>query len=99
MILDRVTLAKRFVAASILGMTAITGMITSFALSTSSLGIEKNTEHPVDQLFKKVSIALKMQENIDRELQDSSSVYGMALNALPFIVPSGKHHPFGIQYL
>lgn len=56
---------RRFVAALILGITALIGVISSFALSTISLVREVHTAHQVDQLSKNVSIALLIQEKIE----------------------------------
>lgn len=56
--------------ALILGIIALIGVISRFALSTTSLIKEIDTAHHVDQLPQNVSIVLMIQENIDRELQD-----------------------------
>lgn len=64
--------SKRFVAALILGTTALIGVISSFALSTASLVKEIHTAHHVEQLPKNVSV-LRIQENIGKELQDRLS--------------------------
>lgn len=64
---------KRFVAALILGTTALIGVISRFALSTASLVKEIHTAHHVEQLPKNVSVVLRIQENIGKELQDRLS--------------------------
>lgn len=57
---------KRFVAALILGITALIGIITSLALSTTALVKEIHTAHHVNDLSHNVSLALAIQENIDK---------------------------------
>ena len=66
----RATLAKRFIAVLTVGITALIGVITSFAFSTPPLVKESHTAHHVDLLSKNMSIALVIQENIDRGFQD-----------------------------
>nr|XP_045012935.1 endogenous retrovirus group K member 25 Env polyprotein-like [Jaculus jaculus] len=65
-----ITRPKRFVATLILGITALIGIISSFSLSTTSLVKEIHTANHVNQLSKNVSLALMIQENIDRGIQD-----------------------------
>lgn len=57
---------KCFVAALILSITAL----IEIALSTVSLVKEVHTAHHIDQLFKNVSVALMIQEQIDRGFKD-----------------------------
>lgn len=65
-----IQLYRAFIVALILGIIALIGVISRFALSTTSLIKEIDTAHHVDQLPQNVSIVLMIQENIDRELQD-----------------------------
>lgn len=57
---------RRFVVALILGLTALIGVMSPFALPTTSLVREVHTANQVDQLSKNVSIALLIQGKIDR---------------------------------
>lgn len=58
---------RSFEVALILCITALIGVISSFALSTTSLIKQVHTSHHVDQLSNNVSIALLIQEMIDRQ--------------------------------
>lgn len=55
---------KRFIAALILGITALTGIINSFAISTTALVQEVHTANNVDKLTQNISAALYLQEQI-----------------------------------
>lgn len=59
--------------ALILGLTALIGVMSPFALSTTSLVREVHTAHQVDQLSKNVSIALLIQGKIDRGFEDRAN--------------------------
>ncbi|XP_052016061.1 endogenous retrovirus group K member 7 Env polyprotein-like [Apodemus sylvaticus] len=60
---------KRFVAALILGITALIAILTTFAVATIALVEEINTAHFVNDLNKNVSLALLEQEAIDKKLE------------------------------
>lgn len=60
---------KRFVAALILGITAIINIITSLAFSTTALVQEIHTASHVNDLSYNVSVALAAQEQIDKKLE------------------------------
>lgn len=62
--------SKWFFAAFILGIRVLIGVVSSFALSITSLLKEIHTAHHEDQLSKNVSIALMIQETIDKEHQN-----------------------------
>ena len=63
--------AKRFAVALILVITALIDGVSLFCLSTTSLVKNIHTAHHVDLLSKNMSIALVIQENIDRGFQDN----------------------------
>ena len=60
---------KRFVAALILGITALISIITSLALSTTALVQAIHTASHVNDLSYNVSVALAAQERIDKNLE------------------------------
>lgn len=60
---------KRFVAALILGITALISIITSLALSTTVPVQEIHTASHVNDLSHNVSVALVAQEQIDKKLE------------------------------
>ena len=60
---------KRFVAALILGISALITTIASFSLSTIALTQEVHTAKHVNELSKNVSLTLAIQETIDRNLE------------------------------
>ncbi|XP_048645812.1 endogenous retrovirus group K member 7 Env polyprotein-like isoform X1 [Marmota marmota marmota] len=60
---------KRFVAALILGISALIGIIGSMVASTTTLVKEVHTAHHVNQLSKNISTALMIQERKDRKLE------------------------------
>ena len=49
---------KRFVAALILGITALIAILTSFTLSTTALVQQQHTAHFVNDMHKNISVAL-----------------------------------------
>lgn len=71
--------AKRFVAALILGITALIAIVTSFAVSTTALVKEMQTATFVNDLHKNVTLALSEQKIIDLKLETR-------LNALEEVV-------------
>lgn len=71
--------AKRFVAALILGITALIAIVTSFAVSTTALVKEIQTATFVNDLHKNVTLALSEQKIIDLKLE-------ARLNALEEVV-------------
>lgn len=60
---------KRFVAALILGITALISIITTFAVATTALVQEIHTAHYVNTLNKNVTMALLEQEAIDKKVR------------------------------
>jgi len=60
---------KRFIAALILGITALIGIISSFAISTTALVQEIHTAHHMDRLTQNTSTALYLQEQIDKKFE------------------------------
>ena len=61
---------KRFIAALIVGVTALIAIIASVTVSAVALSKEVHTASFVDQLSKNVSIALTTQEIIDRKIEN-----------------------------
>ena len=61
---------KRFIAALIMGITALIAIIASVTVSAVALSKEVHTASFVDQLSKNVSIALTTQEIIDRKIEN-----------------------------
>lgn len=61
--------AKRFVAAIILGISALIAIITSFAVSTTALVKEMQTATFVNNLHRNVTLALSEQRIIDLKLE------------------------------
>ena len=62
--------SKRFIAALILGTTALISIITSMTVSAIALTKQIHTATFADQLSKNVTLALSTQEIIDRILND-----------------------------
>lgn len=60
---------KRFVAALILGISALIAIITSFALSTAALVKEMQTASFVNDLHRNITLALSEQRIIDLKLE------------------------------
>lgn len=60
---------KRFVAALILGISALIAIITSFALSTTALVKEMQTASFVNNLHRNITLALSEQRIIDLKLE------------------------------
>lgn len=71
--------AKRFVAAIILGISALIAIITSFAVSTTALVKEMQTATFVNNLHRNITLALFEQRIIDLKLE-------ARLNALEEVV-------------
>ena len=61
---------KRFIAALVVGVTALTAIIASVTVSVVVLTKEVHTASFVNQLSKNVSIALTMQEIIDKKIEN-----------------------------
>ena len=61
---------KRFIAALIVGITALIAIIASVMVSAVALSKEVHAASFVDQLSKNVSIALTTQEIIDRKIEN-----------------------------
>nr|XP_023404925.1 endogenous retrovirus group K member 19 Env polyprotein-like isoform X2 [Loxodonta africana] len=61
--------AKRFVAALILGISALIALATSLSLSAMALTQQIHTANYVNNLSKNITLALATQEAIDRKLQ------------------------------
>ncbi|TEA42099.1 hypothetical protein DBR06_SOUSAS36910001, partial [Sousa chinensis] len=61
---------KRFVATLILGISALIGIVSSFSLATYTLVKEVQTAQYVNDLSKNISLALAIQEAIDRKLEN-----------------------------
>ena len=64
---------KRFIAALIVGITALIAIIASDTVSAVALSKEVHTASFVDQLSKNVSVALTTQEIIDRKIENKVS--------------------------
>ena len=60
---------KRFVAALILGITALIAILTSFTLSTTALVQQQHTAHFVNDMHKNISVALSELYFIDKKLE------------------------------
>ena len=60
---------KRFIAALIVGITALIAIIASVMVSAVALSKEVHAASFVDQLSKNVSIALTTQEIIDKKIE------------------------------
>ena len=58
---------KWFVAALILGITALIGIVSSFPISTTALVQEIHTANHVRKLTQNISTALYLQEQIDNK--------------------------------
>ena len=61
---------KRFIAALVVGITALIAITASVTVSVVVLTKEVQTASFVDQLSKNVSIALTMQEIIDKKIEN-----------------------------
>ena len=61
--------SKRFIAALIMGITALIAIIASVMVSAVALSKEVHAASFVDQLSKNVSIALTTQEIIDKKIE------------------------------
>ena len=61
---------KRFIAALVMGVTALTAIIASVTVSVVVLTKEVHTASFVDQLSKNVSLALTTQEIIDKKIEN-----------------------------
>ena len=64
---------KRFIAALIVGITALIAIIASVMVSAVALSKEVHTASFVYQLSKNVSVALTTQEIIDRKIENKVS--------------------------
>ena len=64
---------KRFIAALIVGITALIAIIASVTVSVVALSKELHTASFVDQLSKNVSVALTTQEIIDRKIENKAN--------------------------
>ncbi|XP_037053515.1 endogenous retrovirus group K member 13-1 Env polyprotein-like [Peromyscus leucopus] len=73
---------KRFVAALILGITALISIITTYAVATTALVQEIHTAHYVNTLNKNVTMALLEQEAIDKKLESKINVLEEVVLAL-----------------
>lgn len=60
---------KWFIAALILGISALIGIMGSIAASTTALVKEVHTAHHVNQLSQNISTTLMIQEQIDKKLE------------------------------
>ena len=60
---------KRFVAALILGITALIAILASFTLSTTALVQQQHTAHFVNDMHKNISVALSELYFIDKKLE------------------------------
>ena len=60
---------KRFVAALILGITALSAILISFALSTTALVQQLHTAHFVNDIHGNISISLSELHIIDKKLE------------------------------
>lgn len=67
--LNQLIRPKRFVAALILGITALIAILTTFAVATTALVEEIHTAHFVNSLNKNISLALMEQKAVDRKLE------------------------------
>ena len=65
-----ISLPKRFIAALVVGITALIAIIASVTVSAVALSKEVHTASFVDQLSKNVSIALTTQEIIDKKIEN-----------------------------
>ena len=62
--------SKRFIAALVVGITALIAIIASVTVSVVVLTKEVQTASFVDQLSKNVCVALTMQEIIDKKIEN-----------------------------
>ena len=61
---------KRFIAALVMGITALIATIASVTVSAIALSKEVHMASFVNQLSKNVSVALTMQEIIDKKIEN-----------------------------
>ena len=61
---------KRFIAALVVGITALIAIFASVTVSAVALSKEVHTASFVNQLSKNVSVALTMQEIIDKKIEN-----------------------------
>ena len=61
---------KRFIAALVVGITALIAIIASVTVSAVVLSKQVHTALFVDQLSKNISIALTMHEIIDKKIEN-----------------------------
>lgn len=73
---------KRFVAALILGITALISIITTFAVATTALVQKIHTAHYVNTLNKNATMALLEQKAIDKKLESKINVLEEVVLAL-----------------
>ncbi|XP_052585803.1 endogenous retrovirus group K member 13-1 Env polyprotein-like [Peromyscus californicus insignis] len=73
---------KRFVAALILGITALISIITTFAIATTALVQEIHTAQFVNDLNKNISFALSEQAIIDKKLEAKINILEEVVLAL-----------------
>jgi hypothetical protein len=67
--LNKLIRPKKFVAALILGISALIAILTSFALSTTELVQQLHTAHFVNDMHKNISVALSELHVIDKKLE------------------------------
>lgn len=85
--LDALIRPKRFVAALILGITALISIITSLALSTAALVQEVHTAYHANELSHNISLALTIPEKLGKKLETRIN----ALEDTIFRQPSPKY--------
>lgn len=81
-ILNELVRPKRFVAALILGITALISILTTFAVATTALVKEVHTAQFVNSLNQNVTLALMEQEHIDKKLEAKLNVLEEVVLAL-----------------
>lgn len=65
---------KCFVAAILLGISALVTILTSFAVATTALVKEIHTVHVVNEMNQNVSVTLSTQSLIDKKLESKINV-------------------------
>lgn len=90
--LNQLLRPKRFVAALNLGISALIAILTSFAVTTTALVTEIYTAHVVNDMQKKITMALSEQHIIDKKLEARINALEVVVLALGQDLASLKTH-------
>ena len=72
---------KRFIAALVVGITALITVIASVTVSAVALSKQVHTALFVNQLFKNISVALTMQEIIHKKIENKVKCFRRSSSA------------------